>query len=100
MWSHRMKAASFAVNLRRRDGDSVAAGSAEGSSLRRSPAAILDGGGLDLDITLEFLDERLAGEGHRLADELIRPVLAGGLDVDRVFAGRDRLAMVVRAVPD
>jgi hypothetical protein len=75
-----MKPASFALNLRRRDraGDSVAAGSGEGSSPGRSPAAILDGGGLDLDITLEFR----------------------GLDVDRVLAGRDRLAVVVLAVPD
>ena len=62
--------------------------SACGGLLRRSLATILDRGGSDLDIALEFLGERLVGEGHLLADALIRPVLAGGLDGDRVLAGR------------
>ena len=62
-------------------------------------AAILDRCGLDLDITLEFLDERFVGDGDFLADDLIGPVLARGLDAEGVDAGPDRLAVVVLAVP-
>ena len=68
--------------------------------LCRTLSAILDRGGLDLDIALEFLGERLVGEGHLLADALIRPVLPRGLDEDRVLAAGERLAVVVLAVPD
>ena len=62
-------------------------------------SAILDRCGLDLDIALEVLGKRLVGDGDFLADDLVRPVLACGLDADRVFAWPDRLAVVVLAVP-
>src|SRR3954453_8378618 len=62
-------------------------------------STILDRGGLDLDIALEVLGERPVGDGDFLADDLVRPVLARGLDADRVGAGADRLAVVVLAVP-
>src|SRR4051794_33784032 len=62
-------------------------------------SAILDRGGLDLDISLEVLGEWLVGDGDFLADDLVRPVLARGLDADRVGAGAERLALVVLAVP-
>src|SRR5689334_711262 len=67
---------------------------------RRSLSTILDRGGSDLDIALEFLGERLIGEGDLPADILVGPVLARGLDPDRVLAGRQRLLVVVLAVPD
>src|SRR3954452_24061782 len=62
-------------------------------------SAILDRGGLDLDIALEVLGERPVGDGDFLADDLVRPVLARGLDADRVGAAAERLAVVVLAVP-
>src|SRR5207302_2977972 len=63
-------------------------------------AAILEGGGFDLDVALEFLAERCVGEGHRLANALVRPVLPRGVDEDGVLAAIERPAMVVLAVPD
>src|SRR5437762_8076138 len=68
--------------------------------LCRTLSAILDRGGSDLDIALEFLGERLVGESHWLADTLIRPVLPRGLDEDGVLAGREEFALIVLAVPD
>src|SRR3954454_10765698 len=68
-------------------------------SALRAFSAILDRGGLDLDIALELLGERLVGDGDFFADELVRPVLTSGLDADRVGAGAERLAVVVLAVP-
>src|SRR3954453_1601550 len=65
----------------------------------RAFSTILDRGGLDLDIALEVLGERLVGDGDVLADDLVRPVLARGLDADRIRAGAERLAVVVLAVP-
>src|SRR3954471_5449201 len=72
-----------------------------GVLFRRRLAAILDRGGLDLDaLSLESSGEGLVGEGHLLAQALIRPVLPGGVQVDGVRAARERLAAVVLAVPD
>src|SRR5437762_8550435 len=68
--------------------------------LCRTLSAILDRGGSDLDIALEFLGERLVGERHSLANTLIRPVFARGLDGDGVLAGGEDFAVVVLAVPD
>ena len=69
------------------------------ASCSRSLSAILDRCGLDLDIALEILGEGLVGDVDFLADELVRPVLACGLDADREDARPDRLAVVVLAVP-
>src|SRR6185312_5734481 len=55
---------------------------------------------LDLDVPLELLSERSVLEPDRLADALIRPVLARGLDVQDILAAPDRLAPIVLAVPD
>ena len=65
-----------------------------------SLAAILDRGGLDLDIPLEVLAERFAIEKHDFANALIRSVLASGFDGDGVFAAGELFAVVVLAVPD
>src|SRR3954452_16223883 len=62
-------------------------------------SAILDRGGLDLDIALEVLGERPVGDGDFFPDDLVRPVLARGLDADRAGPGAERLAVVVLAVP-
>src|SRR5689334_5001835 len=99
MCSQRIRAATR-MPSRRRKGRACAAGRLALGLLCRTLSAILDRGGSDLDIPLEFLGERRVVEGHLLADALVRPVLPRGLDVDRVLAGTDRLAVVVLAVPD
>src|SRR5690348_6601325 len=99
MCSHRISAANRMLSLRLRDRPCAEGCSAEGL-FRRILSAILDRGGFDLDITLEFLGERLVCDRHLLADALVRPVLPGSLDEDGVYAGFDRLAVVVLAVPD
>src|SRR5690348_3015279 len=99
MCSQRINAASRMPSLRRKDRPRAEAGRA-GGLLCRTLSTILDRGGFDLDIPLEFLGERPVREGHRLANALIRPVLARGIDEDRVSAAIERLAVVVLAVPD
>src|SRR3954451_15921385 len=94
MCNHRKAAATWFLNGRRRVRGRVA------WSLPVGLAAELDRCGSDLFITGEFLGERPGADGQRLADDLIGPVLAGGLDVEGVVAGLDRLAVVVLAVPD
>src|SRR5580700_10837585 len=71
-----------------------------GSLFWRRLAAILDRGGLDLDIPLEFLGERFALDNHFLANTLIRAVLARCFDRDRVLAAGELFPVVVLAVPD
>ena len=61
---------------------------------------IFDRRRLDLDVPLELPGEGPVVEPDRLADALIGPVLARGLDVQGILAGPDRLALVVLAVPD
>ena len=75
------------------------AGGFEGKSeslFCRRLAAILDRGGLDLDIPLEFLGEWFALENNLLANALIGSVLARGFDRDGVFAA---LAVAFRYCP-
>src|SRR5690348_310186 len=99
MCSQRISAANRTWSLRRGDGWRCAGGPSSGL-LCLTLAAILDGGGFDLDIALEVLGERLVGEADRLADALISTVFARGVDVQRVLARRDGLAVVVLAVPN
>src|SRR5688500_5083458 len=100
MCSHRTSPANRRASARRAGRPFAEGGGVSGVLLRGSLSPILDGGGLDLDITLEFLGEWRVGEGHLLANALIRPVLARGLDEDGVLAGGQRLAAVVLAVPE
>src|SRR4051794_16979485 len=98
MCSQRTRAANRMPSLRREVRSFSEEGTA-GSLSCGTLAAILDRGGFDLDIALEFLGERRAGERHPLANALIRPVFSRGLDEDGVLAARERLALVVLAVP-
>src|SRR5262249_39673932 len=104
--SHRARDARRGPSLRRRAGAgtgrpfaSWGAGATSRSSRGRLPT-VLERGGLELDLPLELLDDRLARERHLVPDDLIRPVLPRGLDRDRVRAGGEGLALVVLAVPD
>src|SRR5260370_6029906 len=67
---------------------------------RSSLSTILDRGGFDLDIALEFLGERRAGDDHLLAYALIRSMFPRAVDREGVLAAVERLAVVVLAVPD
>src|SRR4051794_18998894 len=91
--------AAVRMAIRRRSGRACSACRPAAASAALALSTILDRGGLDLDIALEFLGEWPVGDGDFLADDLIRTVLAGGLDADRVGAGAERLAVVVPAVP-
>src|SRR5207248_1377375 len=99
MCSQSIHAASRMLTLRRKDRRSAEGGSGAWL-LCRTLSAILDRGGSDFDIALEVLGERLVGDGHSLANVLIGPLFPRGVDEDRVLTARDRLAMVVFAVPD
>src|SRR6478609_6746389 len=99
MCSQRITAAKRMASLRlkvRTWGGEGSAGKLFGSGL----STILDRGGFDLDIPLEFLGERRVGKSHLLANALIGAVLSRGLDENRVFAAVERFAAVVFAVPD
>src|SRR4051812_20775982 len=100
MWSQSISAASRILSLRWNEVLCRASDNPFPKSLCLALSAILDRGGSDLDIALEFLDERRAGEGHRLLNALIRPVLPRGVDEHGVHAAPDRVAAVVLAVPD
>src|SRR3954454_4787806 len=91
--------AAVRMAIRRRSDRACSACRPPGTLAPRALSAILDRGGLDLDIAPEVLGERPVGDGDVLADDLIRPVLARGLDADRVRARAERLAAVVLAVP-
>src|SRR4051794_15131945 len=91
--------AAMRMAIRRRSGRACSACRPSRTLAPRALSTILDRGGLDLDIALEVLGERPVGDGDFLADELVRPVLARGLDADRVGAGTERLALVVLPVP-
>src|SRR4051794_34537277 len=91
--------AAVRMAIRRRSGRACSACRPTQTLAPRVRSAILDRGGLDLDIAREVLGERRVGDGDFLADELVRPVLARGLDADRISAGAERIALVVLAVP-
>src|SRR4051812_48861757 len=99
MCSQRIQAATRMASRRFRDGWCGVRCPA-GSLLSRSLSTISDGGRFDLDIPLEFLGERLAGQCHRRPDALVRPVLPRGVDAEGVVAPAQRPALVVLAVPD
>src|SRR6187402_3188068 len=98
MCSQRIAAANLRPSLRRALG--WCGGTVESLLCCRSLAAIRDRGGFELDIPLEFLDERSLADRHGFADVLIGPVLAGDVDGNHVLAGREGPVMVVEAVPD
>src|SRR5262249_37965316 len=99
MCSQRMSLAILMFSLRFKGRAGGLEGKCESLFCRRL-AAILDRGGLDLDIPLEFLGERFALESNLLANALICAVLARGLDGDCIFAAGKLLSVVVFAVPD
>src|SRR5262245_18177483 len=99
MCNQRIAAANRMPQRRRRGWARPGAGG-DDSLLRRTLSAILDRGGFDLDIAPQCLRERAVGDGDGLTDALVCAVLARGLDVDGVLAGRERVAAVVLAVPD
>src|SRR5262245_4950096 len=97
MCSQRMRAAMRIAILLRSGRDFLAVTEA---LLDRRLSPIGDRGGFDLNIPLEVLGERLAGDRDRRLDDLISAVLAGCLDHQSVVPRVDELTLVVLAIPD
>src|ERR1700737_4297517 len=95
MCSQRTNAATLSPRRRPAGGPAVDSLSSCGAL-----AAIFEGGGLGLVIPLQFLYKSVAGQRDLLPDQAVAPMLAHGLDQDRVGARFQRLAVVVLAVPE
>src|SRR5262245_58791530 len=110
MCSQRIQYANCWPKLRRgrgqRGSSSSEPRSSSASSLRLfwglvgGGAAVVKRSGLDLDVAGEVLRQRLGAELHLLPDQLIGARLAGGFNIDGVFAARAELLFAVEAIPN